>query len=481
MEVPRDAISRVLAIVALGALGCVARIHYDVEPQGHSAPQCVDPSNAHPGPEIVGIAMSGGGSRAAVFGASGLEALWEQGLLDLATHISSVSGGSIAASYFIANRPDCDHLPSDAETEACWRQFFAEYKRAMRSDYFSAMLRRQLYKARVFSATRRASSLQESLDERFLHGVTFGDLAANDAKARERGSPHPVLLVNASSYDEARRFVFSNMCLSADPVLDAESRASRPLTRVELRALTFSRPGCDMPVPPDLPLSLAVATSASFPGIGPVSFEVPETCQGGEPEYWHLGDGGIFDNSGVDTLEEVILRNHPGRNGKLERTLILSVHSGMKAKPEELRRIRNFWLYLQHPGLMFDIAARRGQAYHDLVWERMEHDLAAEGIAFEKIEMRYTDAMLDQWPDSCEQAARARRDGRSEADVRADIAKHLSEIPTDLEITDCDADLLELAAHDIVHTRLDAATMRQLREKGFPVHPPHQSSRPSLH
>jgi hypothetical protein len=481
MGVRRDTISCVLAMSALATSGCVARIHYDVAPLAESPPQCVDASSAQPGREIVGIALSGGGSRAAVFGASGLEALWEQGLLDLATHISSVSGGSIAASYFIANRPDCDHLPSDADIETCWRQFFAEYKRAMRADYFSAMLRRQFYKARVFSATRRASSLQESLDDRFLHGVTFGELAARDAEARSSGGPHPVLLVNASSYDEARRFVFSNMCLSADPTLDAESRASRPLTRSELRALTFSRPGCDMPVPPDLPLSLAVATSASFPGIGPVSFEVPATCQGGEPEFWHLGDGGIFDNSGVDTLEEVVLRNHPGRNGTLERTLILSVHSGMKAKPEELRRIRNFWLYLQHPGLMFDIAAQRGQAYHDLVWERMEHDLAAEGIAFQKIEMRYTDAKLDRWPDSCRQAARARRDGRSESDVRADITAHLSEIPTDLEITDCDADLLELAAHDIVHSQLDAETMRRLQEKGFPVHPPHQAGRPSLH
>jgi len=58
-----------------------------------------------------GVALSGGGSRAALFGASGLEAIAQVrapgggSLLDQITYLSSVSGGSVAASYFAMKKP----------------------------------------------------------------------------------------------------------------------------------------------------------------------------------------------------------------------------------------------------------------------------------------------------------------------------------------------------------------------------------------
>lgn len=454
-----------LTIVALASSGCIARIHHKLEPLETKSAECVDSTASSPREQIVGLALSGGGSRAAVFGAASLEALWEHGLLDLVTHISSVSGGSIAASYFIANRPDCDQLESDGEWESCWRDFFSEYKKAMRSNLMLAIEGRQILKARWFSNSKRASSLQESMDHRFLHGLTFGELAARNSEARNSEHPLPTLLINASSYDEARRFVFSNQCLSDDPGTEPTHLLSRP----ELRARTFSRPECARPVPPEMPISLAVATSAAFPGIGPVSIEVPSTCDGGEPEYWHLGDGGIFDNSGVDTLEEVILREQLDGAGKLKRALILSVHSGMSAKPEELKRIRNFWLYLQHSGLIFDIASQRGQAYHDLLWERLKGDIARDGVAFAMVEMRYTDARFDQWPESCGQRPGRKRGVLGAATILSDIADRVSRIPTRFRIADCDADLLDLAAHSIVHAQLSPERLRHLKDMGFPV------------
>ena len=61
---------------------------------------------------LVGVALSGGGSRAALFGAAGLEALARipmpdgTSLIDHISHLSGVSGGSIAAAYYALKKPD---------------------------------------------------------------------------------------------------------------------------------------------------------------------------------------------------------------------------------------------------------------------------------------------------------------------------------------------------------------------------------------
>ena len=88
---------------ALLATGCASAVAIRV-PEAGPQSTCV---TSAPEPELVlGVAISGGGSRAAVYGAAGLEALAglhtpEGGsLLDKVTHLSSVSGGSLAASYY---------------------------------------------------------------------------------------------------------------------------------------------------------------------------------------------------------------------------------------------------------------------------------------------------------------------------------------------------------------------------------------------
>ena len=60
---------------------------------------------------LFGVALSGGGTRAALFGAAGLEALAGLRTADGAsvvqriTHLSSVSGGSLAAAYYTLKTP----------------------------------------------------------------------------------------------------------------------------------------------------------------------------------------------------------------------------------------------------------------------------------------------------------------------------------------------------------------------------------------
>ena len=100
---------------------------------------------------------------------------------------------------------------------------------------------------------------------------------------------------------------------------------------------------------------------------------------------------------------------------------------------------------------------------HD--WPKLVDDLAADGMVVENIEFAIMDANVDHWPASCSQAARSAK--KNPEEVRAEIAEAVASIPTAYQISDCDADLLELAARDVVSSALDPATVERLKEMGF--------------
>ncbi len=459
-----------LAFVAAVAnlAGCVAMnaIHYTVElSEPLSEEDCATPAPTETPEQIVGLALSGGGSRASVFSAAVMEALWEHGYTDHVTHLSSVSGGSFAASYYAANLPECGALHSTEEQDACWREFFSEFKLAMRSHFFRSMVSRQTSGFRLASNTRMAFSLQETLDARFLGGMTFGDLAARNARMVDDGVYPPVLLINATSYDSGRRVVLSNRCLSDDPPAMASDIGASPLDDPALRGHGIAPPNCNQPAPQDMPLSFAVTTSAAFPGIvGPITIEVPATCDGEGLEYWHLADGGMVDNSGLDSIQEVVLRELRAEPRVLERALIFSVSNTLTEDESDLRQIRNFWPS-QHVGQGILAYTGRSDGYRRLFWTRFKDELATDGIVIESIDFAIMSADLDRWPASCPQAARsAEQDPEA---VRAEIAEAIASVPTHYYISECNADLLELAARDVVDSTLDPATVERLTEMGF--------------
>jgi predicted acylesterase/phospholipase RssA len=384
-----------------------------------------------------------------VYAAAGLEALWEHGLLDRISHISSVSGGSIAASYFVANRPGCDEESTDAAKQSCWRAFFTGFKRAMRYDYQWATERRQLrYPNRWTSPTRRASSFQEVLDRKFLAEKTFGDLYAPGTAGA------PVLLVNAASYDEARRFVFSSACIGS--LIGA------------LRSASFARPGCETGVPMDFPVSLAVAASAAFPGLfGPVALGVPPSCDVERQEWWHLGDGGMIDNSGVDTLEELVLSTVEAGSPNLSTALLISLDASRNPRGDPLKERADYGLFRRDAGRIVLVTKARGEAFHEFAFERRQGDLAAQGVHLDKISMRYMAAELEDWPASC---GGWLTDSQKIVSSLVDaIRDRLEAIPTLLSIDDCGADLLELAAHQVVHATLNGEAGERLRALGIPL------------
>jgi len=101
----------VVLTMSLLLTGCFAKI-YELPSQPEHAEALFAPL---PDQDfMVGLAVSGGGSRAATFAAGALEALAEipvslgteqRSVLETVSYMSSVSGGSLATAYYVTNKP----------------------------------------------------------------------------------------------------------------------------------------------------------------------------------------------------------------------------------------------------------------------------------------------------------------------------------------------------------------------------------------
>src|SRR5262245_1246854 len=92
-----------IGLVALLLTGCASAQYYTV-PEAKTIGVCQE--NPPDRDVLLGVALSGGGSRAALFGAAGMEALAGvrmpdgRSLIERIAQVSSVSGGSLAATYY---------------------------------------------------------------------------------------------------------------------------------------------------------------------------------------------------------------------------------------------------------------------------------------------------------------------------------------------------------------------------------------------
>src|SRR5262245_29570690 len=269
-------------------------------------PDCVTPA-----PDrnvLIGLAVSGGGSRAALFAAGALEALGrirvgpeQQSLLEQVYYISSVSGGSMASGYFVVRKPahTVPVLAADGKMTQEYEQFFSRFKDDMKFDLEGMLMRRQLLRLRWINPAWTAWSLAEVLDESFLDGTTFEELGQREARGDS-----PRLLVNTTLYNNGRRFVVSTLpgeALDYDVFLDLNRiPGTRKLDDEGERILRARWDALQSMTPEDIKLdtcrvrvAAAIVGSMSFPPVvGPISFRVE-----GQNQYWHVGDGGLADNT----------------------------------------------------------------------------------------------------------------------------------------------------------------------------------------
>lgn len=213
---------------------------------------------------FVGVAISGGGSRAAVFGAAVLEELDKAGFLDHVTTLSSVSGGSLPAAYFALNG---ETIHSHEE----WNIFHDSMRKSFKTRAIFKFLLPHNFLLSALTDYDRTDIMSEVFDDVLYKNKTFGKLGAI-------GPRRPTLLINATELtgESGRNFTFSESIFRA----------------MNSRLDSF-------------PISKAVAASSAFPGLTyPVTlrnyFELPGKAL--PTRYTHLIDGGPSDNLGVTSL-----------------------------------------------------------------------------------------------------------------------------------------------------------------------------------
>jgi predicted acylesterase/phospholipase RssA len=213
----------------------------------------------------LGLALSGGGYRAAAFHLGVLRTLRARGLLERVAVISAVSGGAVLAAAWVARGRE-----GFAAFEARMRAFLArDLKRrvllaALRPDRLARLLLDPAYSLTEVMAV--------VLDRELLGGATLGGLAG----------VAPRLVVNATCVNHGTGFRFTPERIG-DWLVATEDR----------RTLEC------------LPLSRAVAASAAFPGgFAPIVLRGRDVFAGSRaaPREILLTDGGVDDNLGVQAL-----------------------------------------------------------------------------------------------------------------------------------------------------------------------------------
>lgn len=450
-------------VVPLVLTGCFAQIHHLPAHPDTSTP--VFP----PLPDqetLVGIAVSGGGSRAATFAAGALEALaaatmtekgHQRSVLDTVTHMSSVSGGSLATAYFAMTKPAKSEPVLDAQgLSSVYQRFFDNFKRDMQMNFQGKAFIRQFLKFRAFNPTKSAYSFAEVWDSNFFHEATFSTLYE-----REKAGDAPRVILNGTIYNSGRRLVLTTLPHSDFSYVFAEElrakltakgqqftpegRASfdRSLRRAKNQFIpeTFENLAADHR---SLPLSLAVATSASFPPVvGPVTYQTDGTAT-----FTHVGDGGLFDNLGTESLTTLFLNklnpNHP--TAKRGLILVIDASYPFDEGAEDLNtNEKGFKVFIDDPSRIVGIMEERANAYQAMLWHslRTESELLPDYDHLKLIILRHTDA---EWTKDDPIPAECPNTMTFEA-----IKKTIRQVPTLFKIEEpCHAALLIAAAHKVV-------------------------------
>ena len=246
---------------------------------------------------LVILAFSGGGTRAAAFSYGVLEFLrrteivgpkGNKGrLLDEVDVITGVSGGSFTA---LAYGLYGDKLFADYE-----QRFL---KRNLQGELISRLLNPTYWAALGSPSWGRSELAAQFYDEVLFHGATFADL--------DRGNG-PMILASATDISSGARFVFNQtlfdvLCSDLNAVPLSRAAAASSAVPVVLSSVTISNYGgtCNMSMPPWVNLFLE---SANPPRPAARAIRELKEAQAYSDSvhrpYIHLVDGGISDNVGM--------------------------------------------------------------------------------------------------------------------------------------------------------------------------------------
>lgn len=442
--------------------------------------------------EKVGLALSGGGFRAAFFHVGVLARLAEVGLLPKVEVISTVSGGSIVgAAYYLRLRRLLNEKSDDEITGDDYVHLVAEVddllRDAVRQDIRGRLLANPLKNLRMLGSSkysrsnrigdlydrylykqawqdpreRRSGNREEQIEMRELLIEPDGDRDFDPEAANpSRRAKAPVLLINATTLNTGHNWRFEAVRMGEPLPEDTRRREIIKETDKNMRLDPgyFPRkdpqpgdPPAREPVVPgtqeNFPLALAVAASACVPGaFHPLAIS-DMYWNGSTPVRVQLVDGGVQDNQGVQGLldsgcERLIVSDASGQlkdQNKAHTWFLLTL---IRSASIEGDRIRDEQLtYLPSAGRKYALMhLRKGLA----------------GVALPP-----SDYAVDPTIES-------RRDPEYDTaafKVDADVQDALSKIRTDLDFfSDTEAGSLELDGYLMTKKELDLRNFGDLAE-----------------
>lgn len=453
-----------LALVGMAFLTGCASAHYYTLKRVDAAGPCT--TTVPDRDLLLGVALSGGGSRAALFAEAGLEALAKLrtadgvSVIDKISHLSSVSGGSLSASYYVLKKPgrNVPVLNPDGSLSDAYRAFFEQYRADLSQDFETSLIWRQLLSFRWLNSALAAKTLAEILENRL-----YGDARMQDLFAREKAGDTPGLIVNTTLYNNGRRLALTALSPEAfdydffgdferslrergrvmepAPYIRERWKLLRPITPIEIH------------VDPCAPLVAGAATaSASFaPLIGPITIRV-----GDADAYWHVGDGGLYENSGIESLLFLYLKQLQAKRTK--RVLVIAFDSSFPFSVGEQRLLRRS---LPFSLLNFDfsripsIMEERAITYQALFFRSLQ----LEGVfpdpkSLNLFVLRHTDA---KWAADVSDLPPACKAEPEPLTTPEEVVHRIAEIPTRLGLSsECDRQLLYTAATKLVAEHGDA-------------------------
>jgi NTE family protein len=277
-----------------------------------------------PGHPKLGLALSGGGHRAAFFHIGVLARLAELGLLRPIQVISTVSGGSIVgALYYLHVKNLLESKADDEITDGDYVEVVQaverEYREAAASNVRGSGWANPLTNFRMAVPTYTRTDRVGELYEQRFYARAWGDrprrggrIAMRDLLIAPKGSdgafdpdtenprrnaPAPILLLEATTLNTGHNWRFEAMYMGEPPRQGTADQSLRE--DVDKNTILARTKWADLPEAcRDFPLGGAVAASACFPGGFP-PMQVPGLF---EDLVVELVDGGVHDNQGVEGL-----------------------------------------------------------------------------------------------------------------------------------------------------------------------------------
>jgi NTE family protein len=258
----------------------------------------------------IGIALSGGGFRAALFHIGVLARLAELDLLRGVEVISTVSGGSIIGAYYylkvkelLEGRRQDGAIPSAAAYLRIVQEvevgFLAAVQKNMRMRAFGDRRKNARMLREGYSPTERMGELytQHFFAPLFDREIFLKDLPVQAVHGSQTGCKIPRLILNATTLNNGHLWQFTGEFVGEavwqydQTLMDKRyfnSDGNSPGQRARLNGITLGQ---------------AVAASCCVPGLfEPLSLSGLYETELGEAIEVCLVDGGVFDNQGLVSL-----------------------------------------------------------------------------------------------------------------------------------------------------------------------------------